>query len=558
VTKLNPAGSALVYSSFLGGEGEDNGSGIALDSSGNAYVTGSTESFTFPTTAGAFQRTYGGGASNAFLSKVNATGSALVYSTYLGGGGDDDGNDVDVDAQGSAYVAGSTSSTNFPTANPVQPALGGVFNAFVTKFNSTGSALVYSTYLGGSGNDTGNGIAVDGSQNVYVTGTTTSSNFPTTNGAFQRTYGGGQSNAFLTKLADSSVGPPTHFDVTPSIGNPVAGTPFSLTVTALRDDGTTATDYRGTVHFSTSDLGQGIMLPVDYPFTSSDNGRHVFNNVILVTAPTQTVTVRDTSSGINGTATLTVVPAAAATLVLSDLPGTLTAGSPSNVTVTARDAYNNIATGYRGTVTFTTTDQGQGVSLPANYLFTDSDNGRHTFPGGVTLVTAGSQTVTARDTVSGINGSATTTVTPAPANHFVFTAPANVTSGVPFDFTLTATDPYGNRDTNYQGTVMFMTSDTDPRVVLPANYTYTAQDAGAHLFTNTGLGETTLITVGPQQIFVNDTVSGIAGVVTINVNAGPFAPRGTTVLPLAVPRPLTQVGSGVLVLKATSVDQLRS
>jgi hypothetical protein len=421
VTKLNPAGSALVYSSFLGGEGEDNGSSIALDSSGNAYVTGSTESFAFPTTAGAFQRTYGGGDSNAFLSKVNTTGSALVYSTYLGGGLDDDGLDVAVDGQGNAYVTGSTSSTNFPTANPVQPALGGIFNAFVTKFNTTGSALVYSTYLGGSGSDTGHGIAVDGSQNVYVTGTTTSSNFPTTSGAFQGTYGGGQSNAFVTKLADSAP-PATHFDVTPSIGNPVAGNPFSLTVTALRDDGTTATDYRGTVHFSTSDPGQAVMLPVDYPFTSSDNGRHVFNNVILVTAPSQTITARDTSSGISGMATLTVVP--------------------------------------------------------------------------------------------------------APANHFVFTAPTDVTSGMPFDFTLTATDPYGNQDTNYQGTVTFTTSDIDPGVVLPANYTYTPQDAGAHLFTNTGLGETTLITAGPQQIFVNDTVSGIGGMVTINVNPGPLAPRG--------------------------------
>jgi hypothetical protein len=200
VTKLNPSGSALVYSTYLGGSGGDSGSGIAVDSAGNVYVTGGTGSTDFPVTPGAFQTTYGGNG-DAFVSKISATGSALVYSTYLGGSGiyGDSGSSIAVDSSGNAYVIGVTSSTDFPTMNPFQPAFGGGLDAFVTKINPTGSALVYSTYLGGSGEDAGNGIAVDSAGNAYVTGLTRSINFPTMN-PLQPTYGGGDSDAFVAKI----------------------------------------------------------------------------------------------------------------------------------------------------------------------------------------------------------------------------------------------------------------------------------------------------------------------------------------------------------------------
>ncbi len=203
VTKLNPTGSALVYSTYLGGSGGDDvGNGIAVDASGNAYVRGATESANFPTTAGAFQTTFGGGAEDVFVTKLNPTGSALVYSTYLGGSGQDCGFGIAVDASGNAYVTGFTESANFPTtAGAFQTTYGGFTDAFVTKLNPTGSALVYSTYLGGSGFDSGNGIAVDASGNAYVTGDTRSfSDFPTTAGAFQTTFGGGADDVFVTKL----------------------------------------------------------------------------------------------------------------------------------------------------------------------------------------------------------------------------------------------------------------------------------------------------------------------------------------------------------------------
>lgn len=179
VAKLNPAGTALVYSTYLGGNNGDMGNGIAVDAGGNVYVTGATSSDNFPT-ANPIQPPFNRGFSDAFVTKLNATGSALVYSTYLGGTKLDEGLSISVDAAGNAYVAGSTHSTDFPTVNPLQPAYGGfTSDGFVAKLNPAGSALVYSTYLGGIGEDTAYAVAADAAGNAYVTGSTSSANFPT-------------------------------------------------------------------------------------------------------------------------------------------------------------------------------------------------------------------------------------------------------------------------------------------------------------------------------------------------------------------------------------------
>jgi len=179
ITNLSPDGSTLVYSSFLGGTGSDQTSGVAVDGAGNAYLTGSTNSTNFPTVA-PLQSTPGGG-TDAFVAKVNADGSALVFSTYLGGSGDDQGFAIALDTSGNAYVTGSTASANFPTVGPFQNALSGGVDAFVSKLQGDGPALVYSTFLGGSGNDVGTSIAVDSSGNAYVTGQTASADFPKVN-----------------------------------------------------------------------------------------------------------------------------------------------------------------------------------------------------------------------------------------------------------------------------------------------------------------------------------------------------------------------------------------
>jgi hypothetical protein len=159
VTMLNSDGSALVYSTYLGGSGADKGSGIAVDSTGNAYVTGETDSTNFPT-AMPLQPAFGGGGWDAFVTKLGANGSGLVYSTYLGGSGSDRGTGIAVDASGNAYVTGVTDSVNFPNVSPIQEGYAGGGDAFVTAYNTSGSALSYSTYLGGSASDGGSAIAV--------------------------------------------------------------------------------------------------------------------------------------------------------------------------------------------------------------------------------------------------------------------------------------------------------------------------------------------------------------------------------------------------------------
>ena len=168
MTKLNPAGAGpadLVYSTYLGGTTSDFANALAIDSAGNAYVTGSTASNNFPTTAGAFDVSFAS-LSDAFVTKLNSTGTALIYSTFLGSSGSERGNSIAVDTSGNAYVIGTTNSpsdTNFPaSASAFQMAFGGgASDAFVTEVNTTGTGLVFSSYLGGGGADLGFGIAID-------------------------------------------------------------------------------------------------------------------------------------------------------------------------------------------------------------------------------------------------------------------------------------------------------------------------------------------------------------------------------------------------------------
>src|SRR6266849_5276468 len=170
----------LAYSTYFGGTGADQALAVAVDAWGNTYVAGYTSSTDLQTTPNAFDRVPAGGY-DAFVTKLNASGSAIIYSTYLGGSGDEFAYGLAVDSQGNAYVVGDTNSTNFPTVNALQATLGGGVDAFVSKLNASGSALVYSTYLGGSGIDDGLAIAVDAQGSAYVAGDTNSSNFPRQN-----------------------------------------------------------------------------------------------------------------------------------------------------------------------------------------------------------------------------------------------------------------------------------------------------------------------------------------------------------------------------------------
>jgi hypothetical protein len=212
VAKIDASGSSLIYSTYIGGSDTDLGIGIAVGSGGEAYVTGTTLSSDFPTTAGAFDQTFNGGFQDAFVAKLNSSGTQLVYSTYIGGATDVDvGESIAVDALGQAHVVGFTDSSDFPvTAGAFDTTFNGGFftgqDLWVTKLDAAGSALLYSTYLGGSGREFFADLALDGAGNVYVTARTSSSDFPTTAGAYDRTFDGSAAvfpeifDGFVTKL----------------------------------------------------------------------------------------------------------------------------------------------------------------------------------------------------------------------------------------------------------------------------------------------------------------------------------------------------------------------
>jgi Beta-propeller repeat len=194
----------LDYSTYLGGVGVDQAHDVAVDAEGNAYVTGSTTSLDFPT-AGPLQPAYGGGGNlnlygDVFVTKLNREGSAVIYSTYLGGSDIDLGSGIAVDEYGHACVTGITLSDDFPTRNPLQPALGGWSDLFIAKLKADGSALIYSTYLGGSGADSGQGLTIDGAGNAYLTGLTLSNDFPTKDPLQPALGSEGRSDAFVAKL----------------------------------------------------------------------------------------------------------------------------------------------------------------------------------------------------------------------------------------------------------------------------------------------------------------------------------------------------------------------
>ena len=230
ISKLSPQGSALVFSTYLGGSYYDNASGIAVDDAGNVYVAGTTWSGDFPTTAGALGRDPIGGY-DAFVSKLNADGSRLVFSTYLGGRDDDAAYDIVVDGSGNVYVPGSTDSWDFPTTSGAldRDYNGGYRDAFISKLSPDGSALVFSTYLGGVDRDEASCIAVDDAGNVYVTGRTFSEDFPTTPGALDETRSA-YFDAFVCKIGGLSEAPndAPAISLTAPVGNEAADAFYTI------------------------------------------------------------------------------------------------------------------------------------------------------------------------------------------------------------------------------------------------------------------------------------------------------------------------------------------
>jgi hypothetical protein len=200
ICKISPTGSGFIYSTYLGGTGADQAYAVATDGAGNTYVGGVTYSTDFPT-VNAFQAAPGGGGlADTFVAKLDSVGASLFYSTYLGGNSDDFPRGIATTTTGQVFVVGSTFSSNFPLANAYQNVLKGGQDAFITAFNPAGTTLAYSTLLGGTGAEYGNAITALPSGEVMAVGNTSSSNFPT-QAPFQATFGGGSGDAFVTRLS---------------------------------------------------------------------------------------------------------------------------------------------------------------------------------------------------------------------------------------------------------------------------------------------------------------------------------------------------------------------
>lgn len=321
-----------------------------------------------------------------------------------------------------------------------------------------------------------------------------------------------------------AAGPTVRFGVG-SNASVVSGFPLTLTVTAVDAAGLRAGDYRGTVRFSSSD--PAASLPADYTFTAADNGAHSFPTVILKTPGIQTVTVTDIAdSTIKGVSrNISVASATATTLAVGTEPFTTTPDQPIAVTVSARGSGGGFATGYRGTVHFTSTDP--AAELPPDYTFTDEDSGTHRFT-GVVLKTVGTHTVTATDTADpllvGVSNPVTVTNPQATALAITGSTAAFV-NGLAI-FSVSAVDDSGRLAPSYRGTVRF--TSTDPQAEVPGDYTFTAGDGGT-------LSDVvfTFRTAGSQTVTVTDTavptIRGVSAPVTVTPNQ---LPTSSTTVPI--------------------------
>jgi hypothetical protein len=417
---------------------------------------------------------------------------------------------------GDANFPGSTSTifsqtvnadaTSVTVASSLNPAPFGepvTFTATVTA-QAPGSGTPTGTVTFKDGSSTLGAATLSGGSATF-TATLSEGSHPIT-----AVYGGdgsfnGSLSAAFTQTISKEV--PATFGLSGLPAATTAGAAFSVTVTALDAFGNPVTGYTGTVQFTSSD--PQAALPPNYTFTSADMGVHTFT-VTLKTAGPQSLQVADTQSGLGGSATVTVNPGPVAALEVTAPTGPVSAGVSVPITVAATDAFGNVATNYTGTVHFSSSDP--QATLPADAPV--SGGGPTIF--NVTFRTAGTQTITATDTVSGAASTSTVTVDPAAANHFEVVAPASAGAGSAFGVTVTALDPFDNVASGYTGTIHWTSSD--PQASLPADYTFAGADKGVHTFT------VTLRTAGSQTLTASDTANGaITGGGTVTVAAGAFA-----------------------------------
>ena len=303
-----------------------------------------------------------------------------------------------------------------------------------------------------------------------------------------------------------TVDPATQFSITGPT-TPTAGVASTYTVTALDTTGAPTTAFNGTIQFFSSDQ-QGVS-----PATATvTNGVGTFT-ATLNTVGCETIEIvnADLTNDISGSATVEVRPAVASEFAIA-APASVTAGTAVDVTVTVLDSFGDIDTAYTGAVHFATSDSGTAVALPGDYTFVPGDFGVHVFTRSLDLATAGTQTLTVTDT-GGVSGTATVTVNPAVSTGFTVIAPSDATAGSAFTFTVIATDAMGNTAQGYLGTVQF--SDGTGATFTSATYTFTAADAGVHVFTS----GVTITTASFDTLVVTDTTSNVTGSTNVRVSA---------------------------------------
>lgn len=456
VTKLNPTGAALIYSTYLGGSDEYSSPGtyiVAIDKSGDAYVSGIALSTDFPVTTGAYQtvNNAGSGHSDMTLSKLNPTATALIYSTYLGGSGspygDDSANGLALDSSGNAYLAGSTHESNFPVTKGAFQSTssavgGGLSSGFVTKMNPAGTALVYSTYLGGSGNDRANALAADSSGDVYVTGSAGSTDFPVTKNAYQSQNNAAFNNdavVFLTELSPA--------------GNSLIYSTYMGGANSFSDAGNgLALGSGGGVYLA------GIATAADFPVTSNAY-QTAFNSAQFETGFVAEFTLGTASTTIPTTTTLTASedPAVTGTKIsfsVAVVPNTGTAIPTGNV-VFAIDEKNvtKVALNSKGWATYVTPT----ALAPGQHAILASYSGNATYSASGSGLT---ESITA----------ATPTISPAagayPAAQLVTIADS--TPGAIIYYTLNGSAPSAS-STRYEGTILVSNPETVKAVALLSN-----------------------------------------------------------------------------------------
>jgi hypothetical protein len=434
ISTTSTGAASLAYSTFIGGSSSSTNSvnllnvalsdaafGVAIDGSGDAFVTGQTTSIDFPvSSSGAFQSTYAGGNADGFVIELNTvTGGAglSIYSTYLGGSQTDAGSQVAIDSAGDAYVVGTTNSSNFPTLNAPQSTLGGLTDAFITELKTGGASLAYSTFAGGSSGDYGLGIAVDSSGQAYVAGSTFSSNYPVTSGAFQTTnnaLGLGQTNAFVT-IAPANGG--SSFVYSTYFGGSGASD------AAFKGDSaygiavdTSSNIYLGGItassNFPTMNPLQGSLAGLDDGFVA----KFANTSVGLVTLTPSTLNFGTVTQGSSS----------------SPMTVTLTNDSGSTLTVTAIPFRGANATDFIETDTCLGIPVAEGGTCTINVVFTPST----TSPEVATLGVTSTPATTATVALSGVGTEGTTTVTFAPMSLTFPATPINSASS-PMNVTLT-------------------------------------------------------------------------------------------------------------------------